>query len=510
MQVLLVEDDPSIRSALRDLLSTDGCTVTAAVNGRDAMRSLRHASPPDVVLLDLMMPVMDGWEFRVEQGSDPTLAAIPVIAMSADGSPKARAIAADAYVRKPIDYDHLVGQIRSVTGRSAQRRLAGANRMAALGRMAAGIGHEINNPLTFVLANLQVLRERLGEPGSPHAHELDELVAETLEGVERIRRVVKQTQLLSPMLPEEHQTTVDLQTAVDGAVALLDRELRQRSRLVTEIAPAGALRTDPGRLEQLVLNLLLNAAQSLDDARGHDNEIRVTVRPLPSDRALIEIADTGRGIPPEIEERVFQPFFTTRPVGQGTGLGLSISQGIAAALGGEISFESQVGRGTVFRVILPTTRETPPAQANLLTASARGGLPRVLVVDNEPSIVRAVRQILEPEHEVRVAPDAETAVALVESGQRFEVILCELMLPGINGMDLLEALRRTKPEAATHLVFMTAGGGPSRARRYLEKLNRPWLTKPFNRHQLLEALASVTASGGRDAAPPSPADQSSG
>src|SRR5436190_23851666 len=183
-RLLLVEDDSSIRLALAEMLGDEGFSVTTAENGREALEILQHGAPPDVILLDLMMPVMDGWEFRVEQRADPLLCGIPLLAMSADLSAKARAIAADGYLRKPIEFAELLRQLHTIVGRAARQRLAAADRMAALGTLASGIAHEINNPLTYVIANLQTLAERL--PASPDKtmRELSEAVADALGGAQ--------------------------------------------------------------------------------------------------------------------------------------------------------------------------------------------------------------------------------------------------------------------------------------------------------------------------------------
>jgi CheY-like chemotaxis protein len=196
LRLLVVEDDETILASLSDLLRDEGATLTTAANGRDALAALRAGAPPDLILLDLMMPVMDGWEFRVAQRADPALAGIPIIAMSADASAKARAIAADAYLRKPVDIAGLVGSIRSVVESRAEKRRAAADGAAAFALMAAEIAHEINNPLTYVLANLQVLAEKFpaGSKSTEQA-ELHDLVADAVEGAERIRRVVKQAQM---------------------------------------------------------------------------------------------------------------------------------------------------------------------------------------------------------------------------------------------------------------------------------------------------------------------------
>jgi len=194
LRLLVVEDDDMIREALTELLRDEGALVTAAANGREALQALRSPGGTDLILLDLMMPVMDGWEFRVDQRADPLLAAIPLIAMSADMSAKARAIAADAYLRKPLDFNELVGRIRAVVDHAVAQRAAAVDTAAAFATMAAEIAHEINNPLTYLMANLQVLAERLPTGGDAKARELQDLIADALDGADRIRRIVKDAQ----------------------------------------------------------------------------------------------------------------------------------------------------------------------------------------------------------------------------------------------------------------------------------------------------------------------------
>jgi signal transduction histidine kinase len=360
IRMLLVEDDISIRLALTDMLEDEGFAVTTATNGREALDALHRGPAPDVILLDLMMPVMDGWEFRVEQRSDPMLAGIPLLAMSADLSAKARAIAADAYVRKPIDFPELLRQLHAIVGQATRRRLAAADRMAALGTLASGIAHEINNPLTYVIANLQTLAERLPASSDRAMRDLAEIVSDALDGADRIRRLVRQVQMVSPGQHAERLTSVALRVALGRAVALTENQLRHRARLLCDLDQDAYVRGDADRIEQLFVNLLLNAAQAIPEGSAGTNRVRVGVRTLPGqNRALVEIEDSGVGIPIAVQERVFQPFFTTKPIGQGTGLGLSICRGIVTALGGQISFQSDGSTGTTFRVELPTT--TGPA-----------------------------------------------------------------------------------------------------------------------------------------------------
>ncbi len=356
LRVLLIEDDPSIRTTLAEMLGDEGYVVTTATQGREALEMLRASAAPDAIVLDLMMPVMDGWEFRIEQRADPLLAGIPLLAMSADLSPKARAIAADAYVRKPIDFPELVRLIQDIVGRATRQRLATADRMAALGTLASGIAHEINNPLTYVIANLQTLADRLPTSSDETIRDLSEVVAEALEGADRIRKLVKEVQMVSPGQHAERLANVALRDPLRAALALTENQIKHRARLVCALEPDVYVRGDHERIEQLFVNLLLNAAQAIPEGQAHENEIRVDVRALPGQgSAIVRIEDTGTGIPLNVQERIFQPFFTTKPIGQGTGLGLSICRGIVTALGGQISFQSRPSSGTTFRVVLPTT-----------------------------------------------------------------------------------------------------------------------------------------------------------
>jgi CheY-like chemotaxis protein len=206
LRLLVVEDDETILASLSDLLRDEGATLITASNGRDALAALRASEPVDLILLDLMMPVMDGWEFRVAQRADRALAGIPIIALSADASAKARAIAADAYLRKPVDVGGLVGSIRSVIDSRAEKGRAAADTATEFALMAAEIAHEVNNPLTYVLANLHVLAEKFPAGSKdPEQAELHDLVADAVEGAERIRRVVKQAQL-EPQAIRRHGT----------------------------------------------------------------------------------------------------------------------------------------------------------------------------------------------------------------------------------------------------------------------------------------------------------------
>jgi PAS domain S-box-containing protein len=251
---------------------------------------------------------------------------------------------------------------RDITARKQmQARLLLADRLASVGTLAAGVAHEINNPLAFVLSNLGFLEEdfrRLREelPGE-QLQEMEQILRETREGADRVRHIVRDLRTLSRDEGEE-LSVVDVCGVVESSVGLVRNELRHRARLVKDLEPVPPVWGSEGRLGQVLLNLLINAAHALPSGQPDRNEVRVKVRAI-GDRVIIEVADTGQGIAPEIRDRIFDPFFTTKPVGMGTGLGLSICHGIVTSLGGEISVESEVGRGSTFRLSLPTAAPVP-------------------------------------------------------------------------------------------------------------------------------------------------------
>jgi CheY-like chemotaxis protein len=258
-------------------------------------------------------------------------------------------------------------------------------------------------------------------------------------------------------------------------------EIRHRARLNKVYRDVPLVLASEGRLGQVFLNLLSNAVQALPEEDAAAHEIRVATGTDGNGNAIVEVSDTGCGIPTHLRGRIFEPFFSTKPVGQGTGLGLSISHGIVQSLGGSIEVESEVGIGSRFRVVIPPHRRVAAGEPSAAGVQSEP-VPRrrVLVVDDDRGVCEALRAALSADHDVVLADSSQAAMALVRHGDQFDLILCDVHMPEVSGIGLYQELRTVSPDLAGRLVFMTAGTFTQRGRDFLAAVDRPMLEKPID------------------------------
>jgi PAS domain S-box-containing protein len=397
----------------------------------------------------------------------------------------------------------MVVVIRDVTEqRKLQARLAQADRMASVGMLAAGVAHEINNPLTYVLFNLEGLASDLPAaeaalPASEASLELEKRAREALDGARRIREIVRDLKVFSRPGGDRVEP-VSINRVIQGAVNMAHNEVKYRARLVADYGDVPLVQADEGRLAQVFLNLLVNAAQAIGEGDVKGNLIHVRTW-RDADAVLAEVRDSGAGMTSEVQARVFEPFFTTKPAGIGTGLGLAISQGIVEQAGGHISVESTLGRGTRFVVRLPAAPDqvrpssSPSGTPSGASSPTRG---RILVTDDEPFVRAAVARLLRREHDVVEAASGREAAALLATDDRFDVILTDLVMPEVSGMDFYEGLSSTRPDLAARVVFMTGGVFTERAVRFLERHPNIRIEKPIDSASLRQVIRVLVAARG--------------
>jgi signal transduction histidine kinase len=367
-----------------------------------------------------------------------------------------------------------------------------AQRLEALGRLAAGIGHEINNPLTFMAAGIESLGAELPELAShlPEAvhQEIRELLEAASIGADRISQIVRSIQLFGKK-EEREVELVDMGSVLSLSLRMIGTEIDPGIEVKTELAEVPPILGRRVSLEQVFVNLLQNAVHAVSAPAVVNRpdalrRISVTCRLDNRHDVVVEIADTGVGISKEHIDRIFDPFFTTKPVNQGTGLGLSICHAIVRDLDGDIDVRSSEGVGTTVTVRLPVVRLGSPELAALLPQPVEpeeevvGSVPRgrVLVVDDEPLILRMMMHALR-EHDIVAVTSASDALERCAS-RGFDVILCDLMMPGMSGMSFYEELRKAQPGMEERIVFMTGGTLLPDVQRFLRETTNPCLEKP--------------------------------
>jgi signal transduction histidine kinase len=509
LRILLVEDDENDAALVLRHLRKSGYDVHYERVDTGAAMTEALVRPWDLVLSDFSMPTFSGPDalavlkerqvdipFIIVSGTiDDEMAVDAMRAGAQDFLTKGKF----ARLIPAIERELREAAIRAQQ-RTMQEQLLITDRMASVGTLAAGVAHEINNPLAALVANLDVVAlsiaallkgSRSPEEGMKGLREIEEPLRDAREAADRVRQIVKDVKIFSRADASESRP-IDVHRIMDSSLRIAWNEIRNRARLTKNYGKIPMVQANESRMGQVFLNLIVNAAQAIPEGNPAGNEIQITTAPSDDGRVAVEVRDTGSGMSEAVRSKIFDAFFTTKPAGVGTGLGLSICHRLISEMGGAISVESEEGGGSVFRILLLAAKGdvvtpdgvTPPPRP------ARRG--RVLVVDDEEMLGTVIRRMLIGEHDVITVTSAQAALELVARGERYDVIFSDLMMPEMTGMDLHAALTRLMPQQAERIVFMSGGAFTAPVRDFLGSVGNPRINKPFDVGTLRALVYNLT------------------
>ena len=516
-KILVVEDESIVAKDLELTLKRLGYSVPATASSAEDALSKAGQHRPDLVLMDIHLHgAIDGiaaaQRLRREMN-------IPVVYLTAyaddDTVARARETEPFGYLLKPFNERELRSTLEiALYKHAAEARLRHHDRMVSIGTMAAGVAHEINNPLAYVIANLDFVTKSIAAVAAslttlPLATAASDPLLEQLRsagaaigdasvGADRVRKIASDLSRFA-RVDESAMAPFDVREALETAIRMSAHQIQHHAMIVREHGATPTVLATRQGLEQVFINLLVNAAQAMPAGRLQANRIRVVTRTDAEGRAVVEIEDTGAGIPAEDRARIFDPFFTTKPIGFGTGLGLSVCHRIIADFGGTITVESEVGRGALFRITLPAA----PAKAGAAerdAAKPERDLPtpraQILVVDDEARVLSMLDRVLSRRHDVTLVSEAAEALALITRGRRFDLVLCDLMMPDMTGMELFARVEQQAPEQASVFVFLTGGAVTVEGAAFLAAHADQRFDKPFQLRDLEAMIAAKLADGG--------------
>lgn len=371
----------------------------------------------------------------------------------------------------------------------------GANSgISTVATLAAGVAHEINNPTATILANLEHLLSRLrtlkNELGTDDQrtrqwiHLSEELLGESHAAATRIRDIVAELKRFSQP-DEEERGEVDINEVLTKALDFMMHEVRYRATVVKDLdLRAPRFTGQAERLKQLFLNLVTNAAQAIDE--GEPDKHHIWLRTWCDGSGLfVQVRDDGRGISADTMPHIFTPFFTTKPVGVGVGLGLSTAQDIAKKHAGEVKVSSEVGVGTTVEVrfALPNGKATSPAAEKIRR--------KVLLVDDEPHLLKALQRMISQHHEVAIALGGQTAIDILAT-KEFDLVISDVMMPEVDGIDLYHHIRKTHAGAEKRVVFVTGGVFTTRVQDFLASIPNRRIQKPFTPDDIFALIEEAT------------------
>jgi two-component system cell cycle sensor histidine kinase/response regulator CckA len=373
-----------------------------------------------------------------------------------------------------------------------------SDKLSTVGTLAAGIIHEINNPMTFLLANLEYINKQIQvvmhdkKKQQDFLQKLNEIIEESIQGVQSVNTIIKDLKGFA-RVDYKHFVPANVHEAISVAIHMAHSQYKNKAKLETDFAvDMPLLMLDVNKLEQVILNLIVNAAQAMDNSNYCNNLICIkTTKEINAIR--IDISDTGIGISSDILPRIFEPFFTTKPVGVGTGLGLSICYDIVKNMGGEIKVDSVPQKGTVFSIYLPMQLTVSPGAESPKLEPVIETPKNILVVNDSPALLIIIKRILEKHHQVTTCDSRAALELLVSPKKKFDAIITDLNMPDISGIDIYKYVSKNIPELENRIIFITSGAYTAMMKEFISSINNPLLEKPFTTNQLQQALSNIFA-----------------
>ena len=521
VKVLIVDDEQGIRDNFRDYLEDLGYEVCQAADGGEGLEVFAREEP-DLVLTDLCMPQMRGADLVTRIRALSPATPIVVVSGSADMreaieslrngasdyvvKPVLEAVELDVVIRRNLEsarlreenrryqenLEELVRQ-RTQELRESEEQLHQSQKLEAVGQLAGGLAHDINNMLTAILGHADLLRLKLGPDGPLQIH-----VCEMEKAVTRSRGIIRQLlafarkQQLEPHILDLNEQVAEIHKVL---APLIGEDIHLRFQPGT---PMFKIRFDPSSLDQVIMNLVVNARDAMP--RGGTLDIETSTFTLdeaagvegpPGPYVVLSVRDSGQGMDRETLARIFEPFYTTKPLGKGTGLGLSTVFGIIKQGGGFIRVTSALGAGSTFRVHIPAFLSRGVEEGGGVGPAARGDRETILVVEDDLILRDVLPMMLAPlGYEVRVASSPQEALAWCRDAERhFDLLLTDVVMPGMSGVDLVGLVGAARPDLK--VLLMSGYTSDSVARRGGFKRGCHYIQKPFTSEELGRKVADA-------------------
>jgi signal transduction histidine kinase len=516
--VLVVDDEPNIGLLVQMTLADHGYKVDAVDSVTLALARL-EAEDYSIVLTDLRMPVSSGIDLLrwIRERRPRTGVILMTGYASLDTAAEGLRLVARDYLLKPFaSLDLVVNSVRRVEAEQRleaeasllRQRLAHADRLAAIGEHAAGVAHEIANPAALIASNTELLLSALTHASAQRSRlatgngDGDDMVAmsalldtaeqlarENDQALRRITAIVRELQSFARR-DDDELASVDVNAVVRSALTIVAPQIGKRARIIEQLGDIPSTRGHAGKLTQVFVNLLSNAQHAILQSEREGRIVITTGRV--DDELVCTVEDNGCGMRPEVRDRIFDAFYTTKRRLEGTGIGLAIVRQILTAHGASIAVQSREGEGSTFTIRLPLQAAVARKPSSKPPTSELPARPRVLVVDDEAVLLRAVRRMLDPAFEVETAGDGKSALAAIDA-RPFDVVLCDLSMPEMDGAELFARIAADRPMLAGRIIFISGGALSEGARALWESGEHAVVSKPFRKDELIAAIERALA-----------------